>query len=216
MNQLKDKFEKAANDNRDVFLAHMEEKYGVSFLPISYSGSGVVTKEEFRCYAEGTDRERDYIRVFRREENGEEVFYDDYFGIIVREEYQSRVQNLCDETIGSAKAYIYRYTASFFDNDLTNGSTIDDAIALGEKMDASKYIFFEVELGNEEGFKATCDQICQALSENQLPGAVKFIGLSVGELENITEENYLTYLPSMVKPDGSICLMMDSCSVTSQ
>ena len=214
MDQLQHQLEQVFSDNRDIYLAHMEEKYGVPFLPISYTSSSPVVKEEFRCYAEGTDRERDYVRVFRTEENGEEVFLDDYFGILIRDEYQCRVQAICEETVGASKGYVYRYTASFFDNSLTAENTIDDAIAMGEAINASKYIFFEVTPGSETAFEAACDQICDRLAQSKLPGMVKFVGLAEGELEQITEENFLTYLPDMVKPDGSICLMMANRTVT--
>lgn len=214
VNQLQEKVEKTVSDNTDIFLTHMEEKYDVPFLPVSYTSGGVVVNEEFRCYAEGTDRERDYVSVFRREENGEDVFYDDYFGVLIRDEYQNRVQKLCEDVVGESKAYVYRYSASFFDNTLTAENTIDDAIAMGDLIRASKYIFFEVKAGDEEAFKADCDRIARSLAQGSLTGMVKFIGLAEGQLEQITGDNFLTYLPSMVKPDGSICLMMTSRTVT--
>ena len=196
VNQLQEKVEKTVSDNTDIFLAHMEDKYDVPFLPVSYTSSGVVVNEEFRCYAEGTDRERDYVSVFRREE------------------YQNRVQKLCEDVVGESKAYVYRYSASFFDNALTAENTIDDAIAMGDWIRASKYIFFEVKAGDREVFEADCDRIARKLAQGSLTGMVKFIGLAEGQLEQITGDNFLTYLPSMVKPDGSICLMMTSRTVT--
>lgn len=196
VNQLQEKVEKTVSDNTDIFLAHMEEKYDVPFLPVSYTSSGVVVNEEFRCYAEGTDRERDYVSVFRREE------------------YQNRVQKLCEDVVGESKAYVYRHSASFFDNALTAENTIDDAIAMGDWIRASKYIFFEVKAGDGEAFEVDCDRIARKLAQGSLTGMVKFIGLAEGQLEQITGDNFLTYLPSMVKPDGSICLMMTSRTVT--
>ncbi len=41
-----------------------------------------------------------------------------------------------------------------------------------------------------------------------------FFGLAEGELDNITTENFLTYIPNMVKPDGKICMMMTSHTFT--
>jgi len=216
MNNIQEKIDKGIQDNRDIFLAHMEEKYDVTFLPISYSASGVVTNEEFRCYAQGTDRERDYVSVFRREENGGEVIYDDYFGILVRDEYQKRVQDICDETIGESKAFVHRYSVSYFSNELTSEHTLDDAIAMGESITASKYVYFEVEPGTEEAFEAACDRVMEKLKDAKLTGFISFMGLTKGELANISEDNYLDYLPSMVKPDGTICLMMTSRSVRLQ
>lgn len=216
MDQLQTKFEQAISDNKDIFLAHMEGKYDVHFLPISYMSGGTVVPEEFRCHAEGTDRERDYVRVFREEENGEEVFHDDYFGIIIRDAYQSRVQKICEETVGAAKGYVYRYSVSFFDDPLTAENTIDDAIAMGQKINASKYVFFEVTPGSEADFEEACDRICEKLTAARLPGTVKFIGLAQGELSNITQDGYLDDIPSMVKADGRVCLMMTSRMVTVQ
>ena len=207
MEQLEQKFEQSAVDQRDILLAHMEEKYGVKFLPISYAAEGYVTIEEFRCYAEGTDRERDYVSVFVREENGEEVIVDDYFGIMVREEYQNRVDAAADAVAGDARAYVHRYNVSFFDNALAEGSTLDDAIAMGEPINATKYIYLEADPGAEEAFEDTCDRIVEKLQNAGLPGIVIFYGLARGELQNITESNYLTYLPNMINPDGKVCLM---------
>ena len=216
MNELQNKIEQTISDNKDIFLTHMEEKYGIPFLPISYTSSGVMVNEEFRCYAEGTDRERDYVRVFREEKDGEEVYYDDYFGVLIRDEYQRRVQELCEQVVGASKAYLYRYSVSFFDNSLTAESTIDDAITMNVPLNASKYVFFEVEPGSEAAFAASCDRICQSLAQSKLAGIVKFVGLAKGQLENVSEENYLSYIPDLIKTDGVICLMMDDRAVKAQ
>ena len=214
MSQLENKFEQGIEDQKDILLAHMEEKYGVKFLPLSYSPTGTVTNEEFRCYAEGTDRERDYVSVFVREENGEEIIVDDYFGIMIREEYQNRVDAITDAVVGDSKAFVYRYSVSFFDNTLAEGSTIDDAINMGQRINAAKYVFMEVTPGSEKDFEENCDKMAAKLQEAKLPGTVLFIGLAQGELENINASNYLFYLPNMTKADGVICLMMTERQVS--
>ena len=207
MSQLEMKLDQQVNDKKDIFLAHMEEKYGMTFLPLSYAGKGYVTAEEFRCYAEGTDPERDYISVFTLEEDGREVIVDDYFGIVIRDEYQKRVDAAADAVAGDAKAYVYRYTVSYFDNALTAENTIDDAIAMGQRISAYKYVFLEVTPGTEADFENTCDRIAEKLKSNKLTGIVVFYGLAQGQLAEISESNYLTYLPGTVKPDGVVCLM---------
>ena len=194
----------------------MEEKYDVTFLPISYSGSGIVTNEEFRCYAEGTDRERDYVSVFRKEENGEEVDYDDYFGILIRDEYEKRVDAVSDQIVGDTKSFVHRYAVSYFDNNLNVECTLDDAINMGVDLTASKYIFFELHQESEEEFLLYCDRIEQHLSAEKLTGFIKILGLAPGELQNINADNYLSYIPSMVKADGEICLLMANRNVSSQ
>lgn len=205
MNQLAGKLDQAINNKRDFFLDHMEEKYGVKFLPISYSGSGVVTNEEFRCYAEGTDPERDYVSVFVREEDGKEIIVDDYFGILIRDEYQNRVEAISDAVMGDSKAFVYRYSVSFFSNDLTSESTIDDAISMGERINATKYVFVEAAADSKEDFEARCDEIAAELKNAGLPGTVLFLGLAEGTLSQLTQENYMDYLPS--GDNGSACLM---------
>lgn len=214
MNQLQNKLDQAIADNKDVFLAQVEQKYDVNFVALSYTGSSVVVKEEFRCYAEGSNPQRDYVRVFREEVNGETIFRDDYFGVLIRPEYEKRVGDIVNAQVGASKAFIYRYTAAFFDNSLTAEDTLDDAIAMGERIHASKYLFWEVEPGSEEQFRTHCDQIAQALSQAGLPGTVKFIGLAAGELENVSGDNFLVSIPDMVEPDGKICLMMHSVYVS--
>lgn len=210
---LYEKAEEELISTKDVFLAHMEGKYDTIFFPISYSSTGVVTNEEFRCYAIGTDPERDYVTVVRRDENGEEVFYDDYFGILIRDEYQNRVQDICDSAVEESKAFVYQYSAPYFSNSLTEENTLDDAIALGESITASKYVFIEVNPGDEEAFERICDQIHAKMTEAELTGFISFMGLAEGHLQNITEDNYMDYLPSMVVADGEICLMITDRSV---
>lgn len=214
MDQYEARYEQAIADQRDIYLAYMEEKYDVSFLPISYSGSGLVTNEEFRCYAEGTDRERDYVSVFRKEENGKEVYYDDYFGILIRDEYESRVDAISDKIVGNTKSFVHRYSVSYFDNALTGEKTLDDAIEMGARLNASKYVYFEVQPGTEKAFGEACDAIADQLRESKLPGFVKFIGLAEGQLEKVSAENYYDFIPSMVSADGEICLMMTERSVS--
>lgn len=213
MHQVQDKIDGVVSESKDIFLVHMEEKYDKTFLPISYSSAGVVTGEEFRCYAEGSDRERDVVTVIRREENGEEVFRDDYFGICIRDAYEARVQEICAGEFGEVKVYIYSYGVSFFDNSLTSEHTMDDAIEMGQSLSASKFVYLEVEPGTEEAFQEACDRICRMLQEQKLTGIVKFFGLAGGQLEIVTEHNYLECIPSLVEPDGEICLMMNSQAV---
>lgn len=208
MNAIEKTYMQGIEDEKDILLAHMEEKYNVKFLPISYSAEGDVTNQEFRCYADGTDPERDYVSVFVREENGEKVIVDDYFGILIRDDYQRRVEAISDAVAGDTKAFVYRYAVSFFDNSLAGDNTIDDAIASGERINATKYVFVEVLPGSEEEFEEICDRITQKLEDARLPGIVLFFGLAQGELDNIGVNNYLTYLPSMIRPDGTVCLMM--------
>ena len=210
MNQLEDKITQKFEDNKDIFLAHMEEKYEKTFLPVSYTSEGVVVDEEFRCYVEGTDKERDVISVIRQEENGEEVIYDDYFGILIRDEYENRVQNLCSEVVDEAKVYINQFEVSYFSNELTKEHTIDDAVAMGQSISAFKYIFFEVVPGEEEAFYNACEYMCNVMKEKRFTGSVNFLGLAKGELQNINVDNYLTYIPNLIKPDGEICLMMSN------
>ena len=208
MDELFKKFEGPITDQREIFLAHMEEKYDEEFLPISYAVAGILTPEEFRCYVKGTDPERDFVRVSRVELDGQTVIVDDYFGHLIRQDYQDRVQEIATQAAGLSKAYLGSYLLSYFDPALTGEHTLDDAIEMGQNISAAKYIFFEVAPGEESRFQQICDQIFEELDRQDLPGMVKVLGLSQGQLETITQQDYLEQIPSMVKPDGKIVLRM--------
>lgn len=202
------------NSEKDAYLAYLSDKYDTDFLPISLASGDVLTDhDEFRAYVSGSDPERDYVTVYKTVKDGVATYEDNYFGILIRDEYERRVAEICRTEFDTAAVFIDRYTVSVFDSSLGKDSTIEDALAMGARLIALKFIFVELPDGDTAGFDAAADRICAALKEAKLTGTVKIYGLAPGEINSINAGNYKDFLPDYYTADGVVTLAIASRTV---
>ena len=120
---------------KDEILQHLNEKYDVTFLPISLEqrGMGGVgnSYDEFRCYAEGDDPKTDYAIVYRFTEDDGSIGYEDtYFGIKIREEVEKYVTDICHEFAKDIIVYTGAY--SDFEDKYDKNATFEEALSNGD------------------------------------------------------------------------------------
>ena len=190
---------------KSEILNHMKEKYGVDFLPISLATRGIdVSYDEFRCYVEGTNKETDFITVCRKG-TGKDVYYEDnYFGLLVREEYESRIAKVCKMEFENISVFS-KFRKMYFNDDLGVDSSLDDAFAIGERMSTFTEIFIEVRDLTDAQIESKCKSVINSI-ENQYNISVKIYCLSPGHLKQINRSNFRDYLDSYFKPDGIVCI----------
>jgi hypothetical protein len=202
------------NSDKAAYLAYLSDKYGTEFLPISLASGDLLTDyDEFRAYASGSDPDRDYTTVYKTVKDGVVSYEDNYFGILIRDEYERRVADICRTEFNKAAVFIDSYTVSVFDPSLGKDSTLDDAIALGERLNAFKYVYGELPGGDTAGFDAAADRICAKLKEAKLPGIVKICGLAPGGIDSVSAENYADFLPDYFTADGVTALAIATRTV---
>ena len=119
--------EKANRENADKYSSvsdYMEEKYGEGFTVFdSIEGDIDINHEEFYCNSDSMPGKT--ITVFR---NSDGSFSDNYYGMIVKDEFSDIVTLIIDSEQKECKVFC-RFTADFFDNRYTKQVALKDALA---------------------------------------------------------------------------------------
>jgi len=110
--------------NKKIMLEHLEKKYGKEFGVWHVSKSGYFPwggTPFMDCYPKGGDPETEHVKIeMNKDENGEITFRDNYFGILIREDFEEDMLSILADLPLSMKAY-YSNSPPFF-NEIFDGT----------------------------------------------------------------------------------------------
>ena len=152
-----------------IVLQHLSEKYNGQEFIVSYASNsyGGWLTPYWECYPKGGDSETDKVYVeLIKNENGETIFRDDYFGILIREDIEAEVIETC---VGMGMPMkVYSEGLGRLDNSFDSTKTYADlkqAIMEGKEdctFDISIFLLCE-DIENREEY---ANQIFDQLSED--------------------------------------------------
>ena len=114
--------EEAKLSRQNEILKHLEEKYGEKFIPLNMNSEYIKGLDILQVYKEGTNPVTDKVEACREEKDGKVKFYDGYFGMIIRPEYEKMIKDEVDKIFPESKVYVKFPTYSLNDS-LKQGST---------------------------------------------------------------------------------------------
>lgn len=187
-------------------LKKFEEKYGVDYEVIYKEeiGDSVEKRDEIHVYVEGMMEEGESAIIYSWVEDGEAVSRDSLFGYIIREDYEEAVKAAVEQQFTDVKVYV-DFADRSFDDVLVQGSTLEDAYAVGQKV--VPYIdIIVVSEDDEDIFASKGDEICSALKDAQLFGTINIFALprDVYEQMNRMEYHDTVSLSGYKQYDGKI------------
>ena len=102
------------NRIRDEMLAHMREKYGKEFIEVSFIMRYGDNRSRLICFPVSGNPETDRVRVMRIGRWNDITIRDNYFGILIREEVEAEIEQICQQLGLDVK--VFSISSSFYDN----------------------------------------------------------------------------------------------------
>ena len=179
---------KSMEDIKKENLKYLEEKYGEEFEEKYGEGSNY---EVMGFYKKGTNPETDVAEMYRKIENGKIVFKDNYYGILVREEYEGIVSKEVEKVFGTNKVYLTTFYVSWFPDNFNREMNYYDALKK-EEITGSVIIYIE----NQENNKISeekVEKMNELLREKKIYGGYSIVLMKENHLKNLTRENHWDY-----------------------
>ncbi len=179
---------KSMEDIKKENLKYLEEKYGEEFEE-KYGESS--NYEVMGFYKKGTNPETDVAEMYRKVENGKIVFKDNYYGILVREEYEGIVSKEVEKVFGTNKVYV-EYYQSWFPDNFKKEMKYYDALKEEEEITGSVIIYIENQENNKIS-KEKIEKMNELLKEKKIAGLYLIVLMKENHLKNLTRENHWDY-----------------------
>ena len=111
---------------RDEMLNFMNLKYDKTFIGLSLEQRGIDrSSDKLVCYAEGDNRDKDFAYVYRDISDGVIEYSDTYFAILIREELNDEIENICRNFGFESKVYSDTLTC-LYANEYDKSKTLAD------------------------------------------------------------------------------------------
>ena len=179
--------EEAKLSRQNEILKHLEEKYGEKFIPLNMNSEYIKGLDILQVYKEGTNPVTDKVEACREEKDGKVEFYDGYFGMIIRPEYEKMIKDEVDKIFPESKVYL-EYGDDNFNEILNKDSTYEDAIKLGERLDIIVRIYIEDEKIKDD-LEEKSEELNKLLKLKKLKSCSYTIcNMKKGILQTITRE----------------------------
>ncbi|AGF54065.1 hypothetical protein B0P06_001876 [Clostridium saccharoperbutylacetonicum] len=180
---------------KDRIISFLNEKYGKEFIPISLTNNDWQNiTDELWVYPKGGDKKKDAFGASGQVQNGKYTIYDDYVSVLVRDEYEDRIQKIAKEFFPQCKLDIS------FEFSLPNkfgiNTKLQDIIDAGSevKYDPTVRIMVAPTLGSVEEFDKKVDLFDQKMADNKLQGSPIIFYLKENNLDLKFEDmNIRTY-----------------------
>lgn len=151
--ELTDSQKNAVTSIEDM-LTYLEDKYEKSFSYLSYAAAGVLEEEHLEAYPSQGDL-TDKVTVYRTYEDGAYQYEDDYQTVLLRPQYEKKVEDFAAQYFPGDSLKIYSEIKA----------ADEDAENLLQNVSSVTYIFLNQSVC-EEGYDAFAGASLQWLEEN--------------------------------------------------
>ncbi|WP_148500004.1 hypothetical protein [Paenibacillus ihumii] len=201
---------------KEQMLAHLEEKYGEEFVPISLSLSDwAYSYDRLQAYPK-QGSEQDHFEVWgTKMEDGSYHISDGYFGIFIRPQYEAALSEVVSGTYDDFKLYV-EFGEGVLPDRLTKDTTIAEIYRPDENFSSETVIFVKQSSVEGKDVEASLRQIAGKMREQKMVGFVRLytvvdekydsIGSGPQNLSALQDEGYFVgdYTSVMVTPDMRI------------
>ena len=137
-------FTESYEDIRDEMLQHLYEKYGIEFTGDSLERG---SHDYLIAFPTDGNKHEDFVRMRRHAMSDGVVFYDTFFGVIIRDDLEARVTAALAD-IGLPVKVFFPSNNTYFNNIFDGTKTFEDFnqwVADGNNFNLRVTIFFEVD-----------------------------------------------------------------------
>ena len=197
------------------FLTYLSDKYGKEFEPVPIDNPDIITRPDMLIACEkGASLDRNCVTVYKAESNGVPVYSDNYFGVLIRPEYEARISTYAQNRFPNAKVYITGYAETVFDSSLNLETSLDDVITAKKCPTASVCILAKLSSEDMARFDSAVSSVAKDIGAAGIPCSIKVYGVSADTFNAITYENLAATIPDDTVADGENCLAIKSVRVT--
>lgn len=199
MNKEKDKVTKNAEEvkvttnpeeAKEQIIGFLEKKYGKEFVPLSIEmDRWPYHWDDISVYPKDGDKEKDGFNAYRERKDDKYVFSDSYFGVLIHDEYEQKIQEIAKEYFPDCKITII-FASDIFPNELTSNSTLKDLIDMNIDYNPTIKIKVAPTFENVEQFNEKVDLFIKKVIENKLRGTNLIFYLKDNNLDvDITDDS---------------------------
>lgn len=171
---------------KDEILAHLSQKYnGQEFEALSLEKGYSIT---LRCYPKGGDPQADNVRVEKITRDGETIYEDTYFGIIIRDEIESEIISACSGLPLPMKAH-FKSNLQSFDNDFDGTKTYADLKQWIANGNSSRFSVTVIVCADDSDKESYSEQIFNKLEKTDFHGMIDVCFYPSEAFEKITRTN---------------------------
>lgn len=137
------------------------------------------------------------ITVYCQKSGDSLSFKDDYYGYLVRDEYEKKLQQILETHLREYK-FFFNFTASFFPADLTGDYSLENALdTYGISLQSNIYVFV---LDDSDMLSADVfSEVTAELQKNKIVCYVAIYEVSSEDYVLLTQDTYDDYLSSKYK-----------------
>jgi hypothetical protein len=189
------------NKMKKDMIAHLEKKYGEKFIPLYFLAESGWDRMTF--YKEGTNPKTDYAYIYREKEHGKVVYRDNYFGLIIREEYENLVKKEVEKVYGECKVYS-ETSNDYFPDELNKRNNYQDALEKMTFFEYSSRIYIK-STGKTAILNDKIDILVNNFKKNNLNGIFSLYYMKTGHYEDLDRSNHDEYVKEYTKGFDDVC-----------
>jgi hypothetical protein len=181
----------------EELLEYLEAKYDRKFIPLSMTGGGFMGGNEILfCYAEGSDPELDRAEAMKAYPDGNHKnkprYHDSYFGILVRDEIEGFIKEICTEV--GVDADVYYNGSNYFDNKYDHTKTYADVRAdWGYEYPTVRMFISDANIENSDDIH---NAIVDEAFNRHFSGSLQMTFVSLEVKQQIDRSNWREYYDS--------------------
>ena len=197
---------------KDEIVSHLHQKYGKDFIPVNLVMKGVTADyDQLSLYPADGNKDTDSFYAYRHIDNGKASYKDNYFEILVRDEYEQTVAAYASGNFNKTKVFS-KFNAQYspdsevyWPNELVIGSTLDDAKKRNTNLNSQTMLFVNG-AKNKDDFISTAKAIEGLLKDKGMDGLFCFYLIADEYMNTFNRSNYMDVLPDYFEADGTMCL----------
>lgn len=180
-------------NKKSYVLEHIENKYNKTFEIVSYTDKNIDMPYD-EIVMQDSEGKLFFVYV-EKNEDGEEVIQDGYYGVLKSDDYEKMIRNILDKYFSDYK-FFSEFTASYFDEKYDSDYDLSDALNDNNiQFFTDSYIFVSEETASGIA-ESAYDELCLELEEQGLTLYLAVYAVSEAEYLSIDEEkNVNLFLP---------------------
>ncbi|WP_110934068.1 hypothetical protein [Paenibacillus bouchesdurhonensis] len=173
----------------DRMIAHLEEKYGEEFVPLSFSSSNWAYGHDTLYAYPKKGSENDGFEVWgTKKDDGTYAIRDGYFGIYIKPEYEAVLSSFVSEILDEFKLYTDLGEGVLPDR-LNKDTKIEDIYNKDELFTSDTILFVNQKSAVDKDINESLREIGRKMQEKKLVGSIDLFLVKENQFESIGLEH---------------------------
>jgi hypothetical protein len=184
--------EKSKQDPEQVkglVLAHLQEKYGEEFVPLSFSGSSwAYVHNTMYVYPKNDSQKSVEVHIIFNKDGSYQIS-DNYFGALIAPEYSKVISGFVGEIYKDYKLYI-QFDEGVYPDRLNKNTKLEEIYKEGELFSSSSTVFIKEDSAKGIDSHDSLKKIAEKMIDRKLVGDVTFYIIKNEKFDSITMDAF--------------------------